>query len=433
MTATDGLSMKPQETVAPPSTISKSPDPPNGGFAAWVGVFAGFLLFITTWGFSTAYGAFQHYYQTDLLSDSSPSQLSWIGTVNAFLLISSGVIAGPLFDRGFLIHLMIAGCLLTTLGLMTLSLSHKYYQVLLSQGFCCGIGSGLIYVPALSMVSTSFTTRRGIAVGMVTCGASVGGVLFPIIFIRLQPQIGFPWTARVMGFIQLGCSFIAVPLLMVTTKPKRGSPRQLIHWDALKEWSFNAYAVANFLMFLAYFVPLFYVPVFASQALQTSTDMSFYLVSILNAGSAVGRLGSAALTRRLGAGVILITSVCTSAVLIFGWIGITTQSSFITFCVLFGIFSGVLISANPLVIAHPVVSPTPAMIGTRMGMQWFATSLGVLIGAPIAGVIEGRGGGNRYLGLQAFSGAIMTGGALFLMVPLLAVWRYDRLQKESER
>ncbi|KAA8649464.1 putative MFS monocarboxylate transporter [Aspergillus tanneri] len=409
---------------APPATPATPPLPPNGGFAAWIGVFAGFLLFITTWGFSTAYGAFQHYYQIDLLSSSSASRLSWIGTVNAFFLISTGVIAGPLFDRGFLIHLMTAGCFLTTLGLMMLSLSHKYYQVLLSQGFCCGIGSGLIYVPALSLVSTSFTTRRGIA---------VGGVLFPIIFIRLQPRIGFPWTVRVMGFIQLACSCVAVPLLMATTKPKRASPRQLIHWHALREWSFNAYAVANFLIFMAYFIPLFYVPVFASQALQTSKDMSFYLVSVLNAGSAAGRIGSALLTQRLGASWILFTSVIASAVLLFGWIGVNSLASFVVFCVLFGTFSGVLISANPLVIAHPVVSPTPAMIGTRMGMQWFATSLGVLIGAPLAGVIEGHGGGNGYLGLQGFSGAIMAVGALFLLVPLVAVWKYDRSRKEESR
>ena len=100
-------------------------------------------------------------------------------------------------------------------------------------------------------------------------------------------------------------------------------------------------------------------------------------------------------------------------------------ASFIVFCVLFGVFSGVLISANPIVIAHPVVSPTPAMVGTRMGMQWFATSLGILIGAPIAGVIEGHGGGNGYLGLQVFCGAVMAVGALFLLVPLMAVWKHD--------
>jgi MFS family permease len=234
-----------------------------------------------------------------------------------------------------------------------------------------------------------------------------------------------------LGFIQLACSCIAVPLLMVTTKTRRGPPRQLIHWHAMKEWSFNAYGIANFLMFMAYFIPLFYVPAFASTALRTSTDLSFYMVSILNAGSAIGRIGSSLLTYRLGASHILLASVIASAVLLFGWIGIHSVASFVVFCVLFGIFSGVLISANPLVIAHPVVSPTPSVIGTRMGMQWFATSLGVLIGAPIAGVLEGHGGDNGFLALQIFSGAGMTVGAAFLLVPMMAVWRHDRTQNKA--
>ncbi|KAE8349444.1 putative MFS monocarboxylate transporter [Aspergillus coremiiformis] len=422
-----------EEHKQPPSqeplTPSPAPEPPNGGLAAWSGVFASFLLFITTWGFSTAFGAFQSYYEHDLLRTNSPSSIAWVGTVQAFFLISSGVIAGPLFDRGYLHHLMIIGCFLTTFGLMMLSLSTQFYQVFLAQGVCAGLGSGLIYVPALSLVSTRFTTRRGIAIGLVTSGASVGGVLFPIIFIRLQPRIGFPWTVRTMGFIQLACSCVAVPLLMATTKARKNPPRQLIHWAAMKEWHFNAYGIANFLMFMAYFIPLFFVPAFATNAIHTSNDLSFYLISALNAGSAIGRIGSSLLTYRISPSYILLASVIASAVLLFGWIGVHSLASFIVFCLLFGIFSGVLISANPLVIAHPVVSPHPSVIGTRMGMQWFATSIGVLIGAPIGGVLEGHGGSDGFLGMQVFCGAIMTLAAAFLLVPMMAVWKYDRTQK----
>ena len=234
-----------------------------------------------------------------------------------------------------------------------------------------------------------------------------------------------------LGFIQLGCSCIAVPLLMATSKTKRNPPRQLIHWHALKEWSFNAYGVANFLIFMAYFIPVFYMPFFATEALHTSTDLSFYLVAVLNAGSAFGRIGSALLTYRVGPSYILLTSVVASAVLLFGWIGIYSVASFVVFCVLFGIFSGVLISANPLVIAHPVVSPTPSVIGTWMGMQWFATSVGVLVGPPIAGLIEGHGGSNGFLGLQTFSGVGMEVGAAFLMAPLMSVWRYEAKKTSS--
>jgi MFS family permease len=181
-------------------------------------------------------------------------------------------------------------------------------------------------------------------------------------------------------------------------------------------------------MFMTYFIPLFYVPPFASKALHTPTDLGFYMVSILNTGSAIGRIGSSLLTRRFGASKILLVSGVTSAVLLFGWIGIHSVAGFVVFCVLFSIFSGVLISANPLVIAHPAVSPSPSVIGTWMGMLSFATSLGVLIGAPISGVLEGHGGSNGFLALQAFSGTVMAVGSAFLLVPLMAVWRYDKTQ-----
>ncbi|EAW15016.1 uncharacterized protein ACLA_004300 [Aspergillus clavatus NRRL 1] len=54
--------------ISSTSSNSSSPEWWNGGL---VGVFASFLLSLTTWGFSTAFGAFQSYYQSDLLHTNS--------------------------------------------------------------------------------------------------------------------------------------------------------------------------------------------------------------------------------------------------------------------------------------------------------------------------------------------------------------------------
>ena len=225
---------------------------------------------------------------------------------------------------------------------------------------------------------------------------------------------------------------MALPLLFSgTPKPKPKTPRNLIHWYALKEATFSAYCVANFLMFMAYFVPLFYVPFYAIDVLGTSTELGFGLLAVLNAASAFGRLGSSVLAPKIGAPKMLPFVVFASAVLLFGWIGVYNLAGFVVFCILFGVFSGVLISANPVVTAHPVISPTPSVIGTRLGMQWFATSLGVLVGAPIAGVLGADGSANAFHKLQGFSGAIMVGGFLFLLVPLTAVWRHDRNKAQA--
>jgi len=157
-----------------PSSQMPTQQPPDGGTIAWLFVFAAFLLFFVTWGPSSSIGAFQDYYQRELLSHYTPSGISWIGTVNATFLISTGVLAGPLFDRGYIRHLMLLGSIGVVFGQMMLSLSTEYYQIMLSQGFCMGIGSGLIYVPAIAMVNTQFTTKRAIAMGLVTTGASLG-------------------------------------------------------------------------------------------------------------------------------------------------------------------------------------------------------------------------------------------------------------------
>lgn len=94
--------------------------------------------------------------------------------MQSFLLIIVGIIAGPLFDMGYLMHLMYLGGALTTLGLFMLSLSKEYYQVMLSQGVCYGLGSGLMYIPAIALISIQFIKRRPFALGVASLGTSVG-------------------------------------------------------------------------------------------------------------------------------------------------------------------------------------------------------------------------------------------------------------------
>jgi hypothetical protein len=48
-------------------------------------------------GIVNTYGVFQTYYESDLLRTESPSNISWIGSIQAFLLLLVGVITGPLF------------------------------------------------------------------------------------------------------------------------------------------------------------------------------------------------------------------------------------------------------------------------------------------------------------------------------------------------
>ncbi|KAK5136861.1 hypothetical protein LTR08_001783 [Meristemomyces frigidus] len=88
----------------------------DGGSRAWLQVLGSFIVFSNLWGFTFAYGTFQTFYQLEDLSASSPSDISWIGTVSTFLLIVNGIISGPLFDNGYFRSMLLIGAGVETLG-----------------------------------------------------------------------------------------------------------------------------------------------------------------------------------------------------------------------------------------------------------------------------------------------------------------------------
>lgn len=70
-------------------------------------------------------------------------------------------------------------------------------QVFLIQGLFLGLAIAFGVQPALTVTGQHFKTQRALAMGVVTGGCALGGVLFPIMFSELEPVIGFDWTLRV--------------------------------------------------------------------------------------------------------------------------------------------------------------------------------------------------------------------------------------------
>ena len=64
------------------------------------------------------------------------------------------------------------------LFMLSLADTDQYYQVLLSQGVGAGLGSGLIFSPALSVQAHHWKRRRALAMGVVLSGWSLVNALF---------------------------------------------------------------------------------------------------------------------------------------------------------------------------------------------------------------------------------------------------------------
>lgn len=361
---------------------------PDGGTRAWIQTLGCFFLWFNLWGYTFAFGTFQNFYESTYLTTTSSSAIAWIGSIQSFLLIISGLWTGPIFDWGFYLYLIYFGSTLSTLGAFMLSLSTKYWQIFLTQGLCIGLGCGALFVPTMALISRSFVKKRSIAVGLCTCGAPIGGILYTIMFERCLPKLGFAWTARVLGFFMLGTYCIALPLLLFgatnTKSLSSGRKRKLFDKEALTDLPFWSYAGVTFTTFMAYLVPYFYMPSYAQSVLGETQSRSSYTLIASQAASVPGRMLAAVAANYFGVMVAWTGCAAISAIVCFAWIGVNSYGGFIAFCAFYGkqhhispdllvvantstgAFSGPLVPLPPSI--FPVVCPDRKLLGTRLGM-----------------------------------------------------------------
>lgn len=355
------------------------------------------------------FGVFQTYYETSLLKSHGASKISWIGTVQAFLLVAFSLIAGPIFDRGHFRTLIIAGTMLTTFGTMMTSLATQYWQIFLAQGVCVGLGAGCLFLPSVALVATYFTAKRALAIGIVAAGGSIGSVIYPVVFHRLQPRVGFPWAMRVIGFVILGTLAVSIIVMKARLPPKK--MRRILDLPAFKNAPFSLFSMGLFLSFVGLYVPIFYIITWAQRQVHITPDLSFYLLAILNGASAFGRIIPGILADRLGALETMITCTVAAAVFAYVEIAIDSLGGLIVFAIFYGFLSGAVVSLPSTVVA--ALAPDIRLVGTWMGMSFCFAATGILIGNPIAGMIINIPEG-RFASGFIFSGTlVMAAGVLF--------------------
>ncbi|KAH7024990.1 major facilitator superfamily domain-containing protein [Microdochium trichocladiopsis] len=386
----------------PPSTA------PDGGLKAWSVAAGASCITFCTLGFANSFGTFQQYYLTHQLASRSPDDVAWIGSISIFLQLSVGLIAGPLFDRYGAIVLRPAavGYLF---AVMMLSLCTEYWQIMLVQGVLMGLCQGMLQLPGMASVSQWFDKKRGVALGMVVAGSSVGGIVFPIILAKLfnESDLGFGWTVRVVGFIMmpfmLFCAIAVVP---------RVPPRKTNFWllSAFKNKQWLLIVLSFALSLVGMFTPLFFLPVYAvSRGVEPA--LAGYLIAMVNGASTFGRVIPGILADKYGRLNMMVLAGVSSGIIIFCFNLVTSTAGFVVYSVIFGFFSGSIFSAA--IAAITGTTSDPREFGSYMGMGTALAAIGPLIGPPVDGALVAKYGG--------FEEASYFGGAVCLAGGLIAI------------
>jgi len=388
--------------------------PPDGGLKAWTQVLMSHLVSSSCWGFITSWGAFQTYYSQHLLSTTTQSTISWIGSCQTTLIFLVGIGSGRAMDAGYFHHLIVTGSILQLVGVMTMSVSTTFWQLLLSQGICFGVGAGLVFTPTMALLSTYFTKKRNLAMGISACGSCTGGLVFPSVVRELVPQIGFPWTVRILGFIMLAFNTLAIAFLKPRIAPRISGP--LVEWAAFKEPTYAFMVGGMFFVFWALYFAFYYIGLFSRNVIGLSYFDSINLLLVMVGVGMTGRLVPAVIADRYtGPLNAMIPFVVTCGTMFFAWTGISQTASLYVFATIYGIGSAGIQSLFPASLASLTCDLQKA--GTRLGMGFFVISFAVLTGPPLAGALITRANG-EYVHAQIWAGCSM-----FLGVGLLVAAR----------
>ncbi|KAK4545574.1 hypothetical protein LTR36_002924 [Oleoguttula mirabilis] len=394
---------------------------PNGGTQAWLQVLGSWILFFNTWGILNTFGVYQTYYEGGSLFQASSSDIAWIGSIQAVMLLLTGAVVGPFYDRGHFRWLLVVGSFGVVFGHMMLSLCHTFWQALLAQGFVIGIGAGMLFVPAVAIMPTYFSTKLGLALGIAASGSSTGGIIYPIMFYKLINEIGFGWGVRILGFTAL--VLLIVPLAVMRMRVKPGRVRAVIDLSAFTDGPFMLFVLGCGVGFIGLYVGIFYLSFFGQATGITDASLSFYLVPILNAGSVFGRTLPNWLSDKIGPLNVIAPGAFMVGIVLLCNIAVHNVGGIVVTVVLFGFFSGIFIALPPVLFVG--LTKDKSKVGTRIGMGFALVGCGVLAGGPGGGaILQRKGSANSDLdwtGTWVFGGVCAIAAGVILMA--LRCWR----------
>ncbi|MGH9820202.1 MAG: MFS transporter, partial [Pyrinomonadaceae bacterium] len=347
------------------------------------------------------------------------------GALLTFLL--SGVfsmIGGWLIPKVGLKRLMLGGCVCLGGGLLLHAIAASVWTVYLSR-FLMGVSLGFVGVtPNVVLVSNWFREKRGIALGLMLTGTSIGGFLIPIIATPLI--LVYSWRTSMLvlsGMVWL----ILLPALLIfvrerpetsarTAEPadEEGSTLR----EAIRTPIFWIFGLCAALVFYPIFVVtqqfILYVQ---SPRIGMPLEIAAWLQSALFALSVGGKSLGGFLSDRFTSTRVMLYCAVLMFLSTLVLLDLTAQNTLI-FLVPFGLgYGGTFVLLQRLASDYFGMREYGKILGTIVMMEIG----GSFIGGQITGYLADKAGGDY---LTAFYGVIIvTAGVLLCTIALDLMYR----------
>lgn len=358
-------------------------------FYGWVIVAVGALAGAATFGVVQTFSVFLPPLQQEL--GASRAALSLAFSVNMLVFGASSVLGGALVDRYGTRRLAAAGGMLFGLGMLLAAGSGSAGQLILTFGGIAGSGIGGLHGPLQYLTARWFDRRKGLALGILPAGASLGTVVLSPLAEALIRWRGWRMTFVVLGLVAAAAILSAVPLLVESPEAfglrpdgapaanpsaPASAPSPWTNRAALRTPAFWTLLGTWYCCCTSHSGPLVHVAAHARDV-GAGARWAAGMLSAFGASSFAGRIGLGVLADRIGGRPTLIGSLAAQSLLVIAFGGTRQPWALMLLFVAFGVAYGGVFAQYPVILREYFgATRVGAVYGAAMGVNALAMASG---------------------------------------------------------
>uniref|UniRef100_A0A8C5QRB1 Solute carrier family 16 member 14 n=1 Tax=Leptobrachium leishanense TaxID=445787 RepID=A0A8C5QRB1_9ANUR len=192
---------------------SQTANPNIDGGWAWMVVLSSFLVHLLVMGSQMALGILNMEWLEEF--GQSRGLTAWVSSLSMGITLIVGPFIGLFINTCGCRKTAMIGGLLTSLGWVLSAYATSVHFLFFTFGVTAGIGSGMVYLPAVVMVGQYFHKRRALAQGLSTTGTGFGTFLITVLLKYLCEEFGWRNAMIIQGAVTLNlcaCGALMRPL-----------------------------------------------------------------------------------------------------------------------------------------------------------------------------------------------------------------------------
>ena len=367
----------------------------NKPFYGWVVVGSAFLVLFLTYGVQYSFGVFV----PPMLDDLGWQRASLGGAFSLYSMVYMGfsLVSGRLTDTLGPRRVIVFGGVMLGLGIMATSQVSAQWQLYLYYGIVAALGMSTAYIPCNMTVVRWFNRQRGLALGIVSCGASCGILVVPTLSSYMITLTNWRVSLLTLGASMFVLIIIAARFMVrdpellglqtdgketLTTDENLGLSEVLNEatgWtltEARSTLSFWLFLLTFAVILLTTTIPFVHVPVFARDIGLSAIGGSI-AVSISGLFALIGSISLGTLSDRIGPKQAVLLSLCVQVVAFLIFLVAKDMVTLYLGAAAFGFFYG------------GIASLFPALVGDLFGRAHAGAIGGFIFGG--AGIIGAWG------------------------------------------